>query len=73
MLSGEHSDSAVTESAHPLALLGSLDTVDELFYVGLATTYECPVGGRLWLGVNDNTPEGNTGNFLAAVTHRPAG
>jgi len=73
MLSGEHSDSAVTEAAHPLALLGSLDTVDELFYVGLATTYECPVGGRLWLGVNDNTPEGNTGNFTAAVTHRPSG
>jgi hypothetical protein len=56
-----------------LALIGSLDTVDELFYVGLATTYECPVGGRLWLGVNDNTPEGNTGNFTAAVTHRPSG
>jgi len=73
MLSGEHSGSAVTLSVHPLALIGSLDTVDELFYVGLATTYECPVGGRLWLGVNDNTPEGNTGNFLAAVTHRPSG
>ena len=27
----------------------------------------------LWLGVNDNTPEGNTGNFTAAVTHRPSG
>lgn len=73
MLSGEHSGSAVTEAVHPLALIGSLDTVDELFYVGLATTYECPVGGRLWLGVNDNTPEGNTGNFTAAVTHRPSG
>lgn len=73
MLSGEHSDSGVTGVAHPLALLGSLDTVDELFNVGLATTYECPVGGRLWLGVNDNTPEGNTGNYLAAVTHRPSG
>jgi hypothetical protein len=73
MLSGEHSDSGVTGAAHPLALLGSLDTVDELFSVGLATTYECPVGGRLWLGVNDNTPGGNTGNYWAAVTHRPAG
>ena len=73
MLAGEHSDSAVTLAAHPLQLIGSLDTVDELFNVGLATTYECPVGGRLWLGVNDNTPEGNTGNFLAAVTHRPSG
>lgn len=73
MLSGEHSDSAVTLAAHPLALLGSLDTVDELFDVGLATTYECPVGGRLWLGVNDSTPEGNTGNYRAAVTHRPSG
>lgn len=73
MLSGEHSDSGVFGWAHPLALLGSLDTVDETFGVGLATTYECPVGGRLWLGVNDNTPEGNTGNYTAAVTHRPAG
>jgi hypothetical protein len=72
MLSGEHSDSAVVGWAHPLALLGSLDTVDESFGVGLATTYECPVGGRLWLGVNDNTPEGNTGNFSVAVTHRPS-
>ncbi|WP_159606351.1 CHAT domain-containing protein [Agromyces humi] len=73
MLSGEHSDSAVSLSVHPLALIGSLDTVDELFSVGLATTYKCPVGGRLWLGVNDNTPEGNTGDFTAAVTHRPSG
>ncbi|HET6671850.1 MAG TPA: CHAT domain-containing protein [Agromyces sp.] len=73
MLSGEHSDSGVVGWAHPLALLGSLDTVDDAFNVGLATTYECPVGGRLWLGVNDNTPEGNTGNYRAAVTHRPSG
>ena len=71
MLSGEHSDSGITASAHPLALLGSLDTVDEPFYVGYATTYECPVGGRLSLGVNDNSPDGNTGNYWAAVTHRP--
>jgi hypothetical protein len=46
---------------------------DRLHARRLATTYECPVGGRLWLGVNDNTPEGNTGNFRAAVTHRPSG
>jgi hypothetical protein len=32
------------------------------------------VGGRLSLGVNDNSLDGNTGNYWAAVvTHRPSG
>lgn len=55
------------------ALIGTLDTVDEPFYVGYAATYVCPVAGRLSLGVNDNDPQGNRGEFLALITHRPTG
>ena len=56
--------SAVTLAAHPLSLLGSLDTVGRNFNVGFRRPpTSATVGGRLSLGVNDNTPEGNTGNF----------
>jgi hypothetical protein len=65
-------DTRATASARPAALLGTLDTDDEPFVVGYAATYVCPVAGRLSLGVNDNSPQGNRGGFLATITHRPA-
>jgi hypothetical protein len=73
LISGLYGESRVASSEYTAALLGTLDTVDEPFYVGYATTYVCPVGGRLSLGVNDNSLDGNTGNYWAAVTHRPSG
>jgi hypothetical protein len=65
-------DTRVTPVERPGALIGTLDTVDEPFSVGYAATYECPVAGRLSLGVNDNSPQGNRGGFLATITHRRA-
>jgi hypothetical protein len=55
------------------ALIGTLDTADEPFYVGYAATYVCPVAGRLSLGVNDNDPQGNRGEFRDWITHRQKG
>jgi hypothetical protein len=65
-------DTRVTPLGRPAALIGTLDTVDEPFSVGYAATYVCPVAGRLSLGVNDNSPQGNRGGFLATITHRRA-
>ena len=60
--------------SHPTSsLIGTLDSVDDPFFVGYAATYVCPVAGRLSLGVNDNSPQGNRGGFLATITHRSAG
>jgi hypothetical protein len=73
LTSGERFESRVARSWDTSALIGTLDSVDEPFYVGYAATYVCPVAGRLSLGVNDNDPEGNRGEFLAVITHRPTG
>ena len=69
---GYELDTRITNMASPAALIGTLDTVDEPFAVGYAATYVCPIAGRLSLGVNDNSPQGNRGEFLATITHRPA-
>ncbi len=71
LVSGTSSESRVASGQYTAAMLGALDTVDEPFYVGYATTYVCPVGGRLSLGVNDDSLNGNEGEYTAAVTHRP--
>ena len=73
LVSGTSSESRVLSGQYTAAMLGTLDTVDEAFYVGYATTYVCPVGGRLSLGINDDSLDGNEGEYLAAVTHRPKG
>ena len=73
LVSGTSSESRVLSGQYTAAMLGTLDTVDEPFYVGYATTYVCPVGGRLSLGINDDSLDGNEGEYLAAVTHRPKG
>jgi len=70
---GYELDTRVTNMASPAALIGTLDTVDEPFSVGYAASYVCPVAGRLSLGVNDNSPQGNRGEFLATITHRRSG
>lgn len=70
---GEFVESRVARSENSLALIGTLDTVDEPFFVGYAATYVCPVGGVLYLGVNDNSLDGNDGQFWAAISHRPKG
>ena len=70
---GEFVESRVARSENSLSLIGTLDTVDEPFFVGYAATYVCPVAGRLSLGVNDNSLDGNGGQFWAAITLRPSG
>ena len=73
LISGQSGDSRVASNEYTAALLGTLDTVDEPFYVGYAATYVCPVAGRLSLGPNDNSLDGNEGEFWAAITYRPTG
>ncbi len=71
LTSGEHFESRVYRDADTASLIGSLDTYSELFFVGYAATYECPVDGWLLLGINDNDLAGNRGEFWAAVTYTP--
>ena len=71
LTSGELFESRVYRDADTASLIGSLDTYSEPFFVGYAARYECPVDGRLLLGINDNDLAGNRGEFWAAVTYTP--
>ena len=36
--------------------------------IGRGTTYPCPAGGSLYLGINDTDLDGHSGEFQADVT-----
>lgn len=49
-------------------MIGKLDSIPERFAVGTGTTYPCPAGGSLYLGINDTDLDGHSGEFRADVT-----
>lgn len=50
------------------SLIGRVGEHGAMFYVGNGTTFQAPVAGQLYLGVNDNVLEDNSGNWTATVT-----
>lgn len=69
---GEVPEARVFADANTAAVIGALDSTQEAFDVGWGTTYTCPAGGNLFLGINDTNLEGNHGEFHATITHTPA-
>lgn len=61
------------EDINMAALIGTLDTGSDGFFVGVEQTYLCPFAGNLLLGINDRILEGNRGEFSAIVALLPAG
>jgi CHAT domain len=49
------------------ALIGSIAGQQPYFQVGSQNTYTCAAGGRLYLGVNDNGVDNNSGKFSATI------
>ncbi|KRE31351.1 hypothetical protein ASG80_02555 [Agromyces sp. Soil535] len=68
LTNGEFPEGRVLADANTASVIGGLDSIPEMFYVGTGTTYECPAAGNLYLGINDTNLEGNSGEFDATVT-----
>ena len=49
------------------ALIGSIDGQPPYFPVGKENTYTCPARGRLFLGINDEGVDNNSGKFSATI------
>ena len=41
------------------------------FEIGAETSYECPVAGSLYLGINDTSTGDNEGEFQVVATYLP--
>jgi len=52
------------------ALIGSIDGQPPYFLVGKKKTYICDAVGRLFLGINDNGVDNNSGKFVARIKER---
>jgi hypothetical protein len=52
------------------ALIGSIDGQPPYFPVGNKTTYTCDAVGRLFLGINDEGVDNNSGRFSATIKGR---
>jgi hypothetical protein len=52
------------------ALIGSIDGQPPYFLVGKKKTYICDAVGRLFLGINDNGVDNNSGKFFATIKER---
>ena len=68
LTNGEHPEARVLADANTASVIGRLDSIPEIFYVGTGTTYECPAQGNLYLGINDTNLDGNSGEFHASIT-----
>jgi hypothetical protein len=69
---GELPELRILEDANTAALIGKLeDTEEPAFEIGEATSYECPVAGTLYLGINDTSTGDNEGEFWVTVTYVP--
>ena len=65
---GEFPERRIVEDANTASVIGKLDSIPERFAVGTGTTYPCPAGGSLYLGINDTDLDGHSGEFQADVT-----
>jgi hypothetical protein len=52
------------------ALIASIDGQPPYFLVGKKKTYICDAVGRLFLGINDNGVDNNSGKFVARIKER---
>lgn len=62
-------------TASPSTSVGKIGTEGVLFYIGTHWDGSTPHSGRLWLGVNDDFPEDNRGEFVVKIERtekRPA-
>ena len=72
LTNGESPELRILEDANTAALIGKLeDTEEPAFEIGEATSYECPVAGTLYLGINDTSTGDNEGEFWVTVTYVP--
>jgi hypothetical protein len=55
---------------HCWALLGRIGPNGAIFEIGATRTVQTKTSGRLYLGVNDNTPQDNSGSWTATVSTR---
>jgi CHAT domain len=68
LTNGEVPEARVLADANTASVIGRLDSIPEMFYVGTGVTYECPAQGNLLLGINDTNLDGNSGEFHASIT-----
>ena len=69
---GASPEGRIIEDAPTAALIGMLaDTEEPPFVIGEQVNHECPVSGRLFLGINDTSTDDNSGEFHVVVTHVP--
>jgi len=72
LTNGASPETRILENANTAALIGKLEDTDEpAFEIGAGTSYECPVPGSLFLGVNDTSTGDNEGAFHVVVTYIP--
>ena len=55
------------------SLIGRIGSPGTFFEVGSSTQFRAPVGGRLYLGVNDNFFPDNSGNWTAVISEQGSG
>jgi len=55
------------------SLIGRIGSPGTFFEVGASTQFRAPVGGRLYLGVNDNFFPDNSGNWTAVISEQGSG
>jgi hypothetical protein len=55
------------------SLIGRIGTAGRIFSVGTQRIVTAPIAGKLYLGVNDSNPAGNSGSWNVAVTIVPKG
>ena len=72
LTNGDLPELRILEDTNTAALIGKLeDTEEPAFEIGETTSYECPVAGSLFLGINDTSTGDNEGEFWVTVTYVP--